>query len=775
MNHFQVYFAQSNVFDFWLHNFKGMAGKKRRDKKKEDKDGKSGGKPEQEQSTEKIDVKKQKNDEDSTEDESAASNSSKNVDTSSTMEEDLIDLTENTGNLVDVETSTEVMKASAINATKGSVIAENKVSEAMDKAPSPKQKEKKAEEQKGESNENKSVPLIDNSPMATVFLAAPTGKNHKLAIIGRDLRLGNWKEPRGHFEQIVQISKDLSIFKGVVPVPTLIGSQFKFVLVHTTETKLEYEGEGPSDNRTEELLPDSWNFFVFKPKSKSYASKLMDGVTKLFGKSETKEGIAVEFFNILFNHILDNMLSDWDGAFEFLDESLKKIHRAVGDCASTGFRVFLNEWLEKPELQVNFDQMMLLIVGACKKNVFTEKIQEVLQPKSEEFSIYLHKFRRMKRKGQDLVVIMERIAIHAGPEFFWIFFRINRQSEIPKRFRPQEVTESIIKTLQKIPVVLLDYSECASRVVEYLVRWNDIEELYSNMRPVFALNANYQQLLDPLLLNKFLYQKSSIEDMTKILRSDLMKKAFQNREFGGEPLPEQNRTNLFPESVNKIFNQRLPDVIKLACRTPEYMLPVVIPIIDNIVLEKMKTMSNFSKDEYRFFAHLEDVSFNNFPNTKHQIEAMLMKMTREHLKSGSFQSVPSMKLALFGLAERKDIPFLEQAKVINLQKAMSRLPRKFFQNLHSYVNASGTSMEKTLKPYRKGVTKDVVEKLETHFDLMEEILSKVKNQRVPLIELSSLNVCKHLFLMYNSLNTIIVRLFFAGSTSVRLLEEYWYD
>ncbi len=152
---------------------------------------------------------------------------------------------------------------------------------------------------------------------------------------------------------------------------------------------------------------------------------------------------------------------------------------------------------------------------------------------------------------------------------------------------------------------------------------------------------------------------------------------------------------------------------------------------------------------------------------------MLLQTTREHLKCGSFQSVPSMELALIGLAEREDIPFLEQTNVTNLQRAMSRLPRNFFQNLNSFLNASRMTVRETLNPYRRGATEEVVDRLEIHFGLMEEILTKVKNQRVPLNESSSLTECQ-LFILKLISCFYFILFFFAGS-SVGLFDEFWYD
>jgi hypothetical protein len=144
---------------------------------------------------------------------------------------------------------------------------------------------------------------------ATVFIAAPFAKNHYLAITGEDQNLGKWRQPYGKFEPILHINKDLYIFKGNVPIPSRVNSMFKFVDVNMSDQEIEYEGVGSQDNRREELLPDSWNFFVFKPKkARSMMGKVWEGFSKYMYKSEITESIAEEFFNIVLNHILENVL-----------------------------------------------------------------------------------------------------------------------------------------------------------------------------------------------------------------------------------------------------------------------------------------------------------------------------------------------------------------------------------------------------------------------------------------------------------------------------------
>ena len=117
-----------------------------------------------------------------------------------------------------------------------------------------------------------------------------------------------------------------------------------------------------------------------------------------------------------------------------------------------------------------------------------------------------------------------------------------------------------------------------------------------------------------------------------------------------------------------------------------------------------------------------------------------MKMAMEPVKAGLFLTVPSLKLILRALAKIDNAPFLERANIVDLEEIMRKMPLKFFQNFHFALKTTGLSLEKTLKPYRKGVTRDVVDRIENHFDQVKEIISNIEVQRVSLAEISCLFV-----------------------------------
>ncbi|KAI9554792.1 hypothetical protein GHT06_020069 [Daphnia sinensis] len=572
-------------------------------------------------------------------------------------------------------------------------------------------------------NANHTVKAEGPSLTAIVFVAANFTEDSNLAIIGEDQHLGRWKTPQGSFERIKEIGNDLWIFKGVVPVPSLIGSEFRLVNVNNLDQSMEYEGEGRWDNRTDELLPDSWNFFIFKPKPKFRIAKIWEDFKGSNKKSETKGRIAFEFFNTIFNHVVENAIPDWNHAFETLDDCLQKIQRATGNCSSEAFCQFLDTWLEKTELLNDFDQLFLVVVGACKMDVSSSKLNQVLKIKSKDFSLYLHNFINLNQRSQDLDGILEHIAIQAGPDFWWIFFCINRMAE-------------------DMPIVLLENAENATRVVDYLIRRNDIDDVYCLLHPAFEQNPDFQLYLSKLLLQRIVIHTVDGDGSKRILCSKFLKELYQSvsaEETTDLAESGENDGTAFLNAIKTIFNSRnVSDAVRLAYCTPDYLLPVVTPIAERIIPKKLKSISEFSKEDYCYFAKLEENSFDNFPECKQLIKAKLLKMAKKSLKLGSFEEIPSLRLTILALAGTECIHYLERPKLVDLQKIIRKSPRKFFQNLDSVFKKPGTCIDKTLKPFRKGETRFIVEKLENHFDLLEEILSQLSSRRVQLIDLDSL-------------------------------------
>lgn len=162
------------------------------------------------------------------------------------------------------------------------------------------------------SNDQGSMEIVTNSnpvestSTATIIIAAPFVEDHVLAMTGADSNWGEWKQSVGQFESISEINEDLRIFKGIVPIPFIIGSPFKFVQVNNENQEMVYEADGKKGNRQDEILPDSWNFFVFKPK---WNIKIFwnNAITHLIEPNIKKEKTC-KFVDILFSHTLRKIL-----------------------------------------------------------------------------------------------------------------------------------------------------------------------------------------------------------------------------------------------------------------------------------------------------------------------------------------------------------------------------------------------------------------------------------------------------------------------------------
>ncbi len=401
---------------------------------------------------------------------------------------------------------------------------------------------------------------------------------------------------------------------------------------------------------------------------------------------------------------------------------------------SDGFRDFLDMWIFNwtPKAKINFDQLFLLVVGAYFMKVNFEKMGKIFVSKSNEFSLYLHKSIQcqLRQKNQDRLAILNNIVKHGGGKFLWIFFHINEQHSRFDNHANHEEFQSILETLKDIPEVLLDNQECVSRVINYLVlSSNDIDELNDKLRPTFDKDVKYQQLLNPYLLEYFLLHRTAVEDLIKIICSKFMKNTYE--------MAVRQETSL-DKSIKTIFNNKklMLDLIKLALHTPDYLLPVVTPVVETNVSQKLEKIPTFTSEEYDFLSsQLEKDSLSRFPQIKKQIEVKLLKMAKDFVQLGYFQNVKSVKLILLALAEMR-IPFLESPKFVDLQKAMAELPLKFYQNLYAALNP----LEKTLEPYQKGETSTIVEKLENHFDYLDELVKRIEKRNVVLNEFPWLKV-----------------------------------
>ena len=619
---------------------------------------------------------------------------------------------------------------------------------------------------------------------ATVFIAAPFLKNHSLGITGENAHLGEWTRVYGTFKVVEKINRTTSIYEGSVPVPSVLGSPFKFVHVNSVTREMTFEGKAPSDNRCDELLPGAISFFIYKTNtgdgtdktSSSFMEKIYDVSKFIFGKSETKQEavqVAIKFYDIIFQYVMKNLKEDPDAAYDFIEDSLKSVRNLPlnFDVITGSFQIFLNKRLQTrlrnrrekmPAKEfIDFEELLFLLVGVCEMGViFSKDLKEIIIQRNQDFSIYLNGCRKFNRRSLEFGRLREAIANQVGLHHFgWMLFHSPCYQEELRRFDSNEVLESIAYTFKEIPNVFLTEPEVTSRVMKYLVtRFKRIDDFYACLLPVFHRNANYEPQLNRLLLQKLLNHKTiSLDDCTILLQSDfllkkleeLLKKKTRSPNADPEKQFVIDPDDFLKELIVKLFdNKQLSDILTLVSHIPHDLLPVFVPVVENAVEKRLTGFSYLNVDYYLSSYHhlFESKLLDNFPKSKQMIRSKFLTTTRKHLKTGSFQSIPSLRLVLLGLSERTDIPFLKRPAIKDLQDAVNRQPRKFFQNLHAAIlqkplsKSSLSTVETILKPFEKGVTKDVVERLLDHFDQIERIITLINSMKISLFELESFQV-----------------------------------
>lgn len=493
----------------------------------------------------------------------------------------------------------------------------------------------------------KDIVTSEDSLFATLYVAAPRVVNSSnLIITGASNLLAELENPHGVFQETAKISNGIYIFQKTIPVSQFSpGSSIKLVQFKKADKKICYEIGGKIDSRTEKILPGSTNFFLYKfnSKSRSMHKKELNGLSRAFNKTKTKQKIATEFFNIMFDHV-GNIKPDWDAtAYESINNSLEQIQRAIGTETEDSFLEFLNQRFKNPDQKFELDQLLLLVIAANKIGNYSGSMKSVILKNSKEFRLFLHRIICIKSIHPGFVSVLENFALEMGPDFWWILFRFDCLKEKLSKYEPEKVSESTIKTMQEIPEVLLSNAVVASEVIDYLVKWNDIDELYKTL----AISPSCYPLNTLLLEKSFIYKTHF-----QILRSDLLMEVFRNCQ-----------STITIGYINIIFNKRFEDIVELISHVPDDLRPVIEDNLD----KKLTAISNFNEKDYAFFARLDLNLLNQFPIIKRQIQEKLLEMTREHIKSDSFQNIPSLRLVLWDLSTKTDLLLLDRPKLADLQ------------------------------------------------------------------------------------------------------------
>jgi len=586
---------------------------------------------------------------------------------------------------------------------------------------------------------------------ATVYLAVANKSKYKLAVVGESR---GWGNPKGSFEIISESTPEcsLAIFKGTIPIPFYTPSAFKFVQL---SNKIKYEGDGRKDDRRDELLPNSTHFFIFKERPKQVTKKVKQLIQRgpIYREYEIRL-IIIKFLNIAFNLAsLEKEKSDWDTAFDVLKDCLEKIQvlgkrNELHDC----LRQFITDSLEWDNpARLALDNLLLMILSANLTQIaLPGQLIDNLLIQGSAFSLYLYDFPKLKRNEDIYAKVLESlISFQSSPnaaDYYWIPFLFNRQNQLTSYANLNEVQNALIKAIVVNPDPFLFKQYTAARVGTFLLYSRDIDDIYSRFEPLInkPKNLHHKRTIENAFLISLMKSKRNADDWKKILCSRFLEKINQ-----GEL---DNNPDINPEIYQKsesgyislkiffesLFSQELPLLVELACSTPAHLLGSVKPVVEFCAQTKIEELfKNFKQVDYERFSMLESTKLDNFPDTKKKIEDKCICISNDYARKGLFQNIPSLKFILQSLADMGNVPFLEQPSYVDLQRAMQILPLNFLKNLHIVILGKSPDLG-DLKQYRNGKTRDVVDKIKRHIELIKKMIVNVRNYSVPLSQAASL-------------------------------------
>ena len=575
----------------------------------------------------------------------------------------------------------------------------------------------------------------------TVFVAVPIQQKLLLGITGEDGNLGQWKTAKGHFECVHHIGTDYGIFKGIIPVPSIAGSPYKFVFYdpEDNESKIkQWEGVGPYYNRRADLLPGCWDFFVFMETERSWADwSLYSAAEHVFGrniKSERGRKTVAYFVSIVLERIRDESMN-WDDAFEFMDESLKKIQRTNSQESDIGTLDAVEKVLKKSVNSETFDHLLFPLLCAGLSNVGSKFLKNFLINCSIEFSLFLHDLpleTRFQRTSLKFFSVLDRMARYAGRPYFWLSFRLNhRQTGMWKA----KEASSLINTMQTTPQVLFFRKDVATSAIGFCIEHSQtFDQFYSTLIPIKANHPEYADMVDSIFLEKLLSHSQSFEKKKQVLHSKIL------RQLHDAYMENPHQSEQVAKLLSDFYNQPLPVlVVRLVIATPEYLLPSMRDIVVDIFQNKFNNLASYKQqnenDMKYLAARIESKELDAFPDIKKQLENIFLEMSIELVNDGLVHKIPSQKLLLAALQSQENIPFLQSSSIAGLKEAVTSMQSNFFQNLHKAI---GSDREKRFHSYRKGELGDIVNSILQHCDAVDEIIKNAKIREVPLAEINHL-------------------------------------
>lgn len=587
-----------------------------------------------------------------------------------------------------------------------------------------------------EVDEVRVSPNLEGVSTATVYLAAPKSF-FTVAITGADRNLGKWKEPCGKFE-VFKTAGEVCIYKGIVPVPSVERTPFKFILVDDSGDAI-FEGEDEKDNRFDELLPDSVNFFILKPQPegvlKSIYKKLKSAILR---QPKIERKIYSEFIKIIYDRALQDASQGWDTSFESLCDGLSKVTNQRKDDINELFSQFLDQQSTKEQIGNNLYGILLLFTGAFILDCKTKTLGKLLEDKIKEISLLLfNTWRTIKRHPNEYAKVLENISSY-NPGLSWIVVRQNRTETLK---RPTDVSQALITTLNEIEEVLHDPNMLSiQRTIGYLVLHNNIDHLYRELEPFFNANNNNRVHIEDLFLFHLKVFKGNEEKTIEILRSDFLKQIFERIQSSPTSSGSYPTSDHLLKFLLFMLDLDIRTLIVLGDYMPDYIRRFGFPIIETLITAKLQKVQSFNEKDYEFFGKLDINTLNPYPQSRLKIELILLRMTDELLSEGQFDKIPSVPLMLTGLSRREDIVYLQRPSVADLREILSNQSRHFFAGLNSALQPKGQSIEGTLKAYQTRGLRPLCEQIQDHFDHIETILGDVKEQRIPLCDVSHLLV-----------------------------------
>ena len=540
----------------------------------------------------------------------------------------------------------------------------------------------------------------DLTSKTDVFVAAPSKKMLRLAVTGEDVKLGQWNRCCGSFKKLVAIDADIWIYRGSVPVPSVINSKFQFVFVRLfDDTKIfKYEGgkKAGERSRSNELLPDACEFFMFQEEEK-----------KGWPAETCRKTVACFLTNGVVERVFEKRM-DWDDAFDFVHSSVEKIRSIPCDSLEkcldqvTGtLRLAEEEAGSGGGSETNRRLLVLcMICSKCAK--FPQQISKILSDRDAEFARYLDGWletNSVKRNGDKVDTLLRHLASVGDGAYSWLLFRLKgqqQQQENDLRLIGGK-TKHLLSTLQRTPQLLLFNETVAGRVVHYLLNERrqpngQLSSILKQLADVRNDAVSYRRVFDTAVLNQLTEITHDMDSAGAVLSCQLLASL-----FAAAPSYEGTFSDRLTTFLSQLFTRpKLADAVRLACAAPQYLAAEANKTVGQLAKNELQRSStsnsarSLDPNDVAYFNGLLQPGggqdrLAHLPAIRLQLENLLLREAVENAKGGHFDRIPTLNLKLSALM-KIDVPFLKTASIAELQRSLAVLPRRFFQNLYDSID-----------------------------------------------------------------------------------------